>query len=297
MMPFPVSVAIPTYHREAVLVDTLNFLLALEQPAAEILVLDQSETHEAATDKALREWADQGRIRWIRIARPSIPKAMNAGLLQSRNPVVLFLDDDVRPDPGLVAAHHAAHASLPDIVVAGRVIQPWEENLDMSQSTTFGFASTQPQWTSEFIGCNFSVCRSTAIALGGFDENFVRVAYRFEAEFAFRVLASGRRIWFAPSASLHHLKVQSGGTRTYGEHLSTWRPDHAVGAYYYGLRTGSVKEFLVRPWRAIATRYHLRHPWRIPATLWAELGGMVWAFALFVRGPKRLRPSIEKQHA
>jgi GT2 family glycosyltransferase len=172
------------------------------------------------------------------------------------------------------------------VLVAGRVLQPWDEGHDHSASTSFHFATLKPCWITEFMGGNFSVSRKTALALGGFDENFVRVAYRFEAEFAHRLIAGGRRIRFEPAACLHHLKAGSGGTRTYGEHLTAWRPDHAVGAYYYSLRTRAWREFAKRPLRAVATRYHLAHPWRIPGTLLAEFGGMAWALALFLRGPR-----------
>ncbi len=292
----PVSIAIPTYRREAMLVDTVQSLLRLAIPAAEVLVLDQTERHEPDTEHFLRTQAAAGNLRWLRLPDPSIPKAMNVGLLEATQPLVLFLDDDIRPEPNLVAAHAAAHGAHADVLVAGKVLQPWDEGRDFSRDSRFHFAADRPHWISEFMGGNFSVRRGTALALGGFDENFVRVAYRFEAEFAHRVLASGRRIYYEPAACLHHLKAGSGGTRSYGEHLTTWRPDHAVGAYYYGLRTGTVKEFLVRPWRAIATRYHLRHPWRIPATLLAELTGMAWAVALFARGPRRLPRITETPH-
>ena len=140
------------------------------------------------------------------------------------------------------------------------------------------------------MGGNFSIRCDTALALGGFDENFVRVAYRFEAEFAYRFRASGRRIYYEPRACLHHLKSVMGGTRTFGEHLTTFKPDHAVGAYYYFLRTWtgwrSLKSFFSRPLRAVATRHHLRHPWWILGTGLAELRGMCWAVALFLRGPR-----------
>jgi GT2 family glycosyltransferase len=286
----PITVAIPTYRREAVLIDTLIALLALEHRAAEILVLDQTEKHESATERRLGEMAAAGSIRWLRLDRPSIPQAMNVGLLQASQPIVLFLDDDVRPEAGLVIAHREAHAPATDLLVAGRVIQPWEEGMDHSASAPFHFAGTRAQRIDEFMGGNFSIRRPTALALGGFDENFVRVAYRFEAEFAHRLRSSGRSIVFEPRACLHHLKAGSGGTRTYGEHLTTWRPDHAVGAYYYGLRTHELGVFATRPLRAVATRYHLRRPWRIPITLTAELGGMLWALGLFLRGPVRLAP-------
>jgi GT2 family glycosyltransferase len=293
----PISIAIPTYRREQVLLSTVESLLALGPRASEILVLDQTETHETATQLRLTELAEQGKIRWLRLTQPSIPKAMNVGLLQASYPIVLFLDDDIRPEPELISAHYAAYTPDSDLLVAGRVVQPWEEELDHSLHSAFHFAGTRPQRISEFMGGNFSIRRSTALALGGFDENFVRVAYRFEAEFAHRLRASGREIAFEPAACLHHLKADDGGTRTYGEHLSTWRPDHAVGAYYHGLRTRQLGVLVTRPFRAVVTGYHLRHPWRIPGTLVAELGGMLWALRLFLRGPRRLTPAAGKDLA
>ena len=291
----PISIAIPTYRRETVLVETLQYLLALSHPAAEILVLDQTEQHEPATAKALRTMEDCGQIRWIQLADPSIPKAMNRGLLLATNPVVLFVDDDIKPEPGLLSAHLAAHSVHGDVIVAGRVIQPWEEGIDFAGDSRFRFAGVRSAWISEFMGGNFSVRRSTALAMGGFDENFVRVAYRFEAEFAHRFCASGRRIWFEPTACLHHLKDASGGTRTYGEHLTTWRPDHAVGAYYFALRTRAWRELLTRPFRSVMTRFHLRHPWRILGTLWAEVRGLLWALRLRASGPRYVTPTESRQ--
>lgn len=291
------TVAIPTYRREQVLLDTLDHLLALAQAPAEILVLDQTEQHEAATDTRLGELHDAGRIRWQRLVTPSIPQAMNRGLLEARQDIVLFVDDDIRPEPELIGAHLAAHEMHADVLVAGRVIQPWDEGLDVSSDDHSEFSGRVPVWVNDFIGCNFSVRRNAALALRGFDENFVRVAYRFEAEFAHRWRASGQRIYFEPAACLHHLKDSGGGTRTYGEHVTTWRPDHAVGAYYYCLRTGSAGEFLKRPLRAVATRHHLRRPWWIPLTLIAELRGMLWALALFVRGPHYAAPAANPRHS
>jgi GT2 family glycosyltransferase len=285
----PVSIVIPTYRRGSILLQTIDHLLAQQPRAAEILVVDQTERHDDADAVRLATLAGEGVIRWVRLDAPSIPRAMNAGLVHASHSVVLFLDDDIRPDPGLVAAHWEAHCRLPaGTLVAGRVLQPWQEGRDHSSETPFHFATLRARTVSEFIGCNFSVQRAQAIGIGGFDENFVRVAYRYEAEFAHRLLRSGGSIRFEPGACLHHLKIGGGGTRAFGEHLTTWRPDHAVGAYYYGLRTRHFEEFLLRPFRAVKTRYHLRHPWRIPGTLLAEVHGMTWALVLFIRGPALL---------
>lgn len=285
------SVAIPTYRREAVLIQTVGLLLPLLGDGDELLVLDQTPAHEPATEAALAGWHAEGRIRWLRLPEPSIPKAMNRGLIEARNPHVVFFDDDIRPESDLLVTYRRAFSESPDVLIAGRVIQPWEERLVFTPDSEALFAGRRRREVREFIGCNFGVPRGTALALGGFDENFVRVAYRFEAEFAHRWRASGYRILFEPDATLHHLKAGDGGTRTYGEHLTTWRPDHAVGGYYFAFVTGQWREALARPWRAVATRHHLRRPWWILPTLWAELRGLVWALSLLWRGPQYAQPS------
>lgn len=292
-LPDRITVAIATYRRESVLLDTLDHLLTLSPPPDELLVLDQTEAHESATTARLRTLAEVGAIRWIQLSAPSIPKAMNQGLLLARNDIVLFLDDDIVPEYDLLAAHLAAHARGDSLIVAGRVIQPWQEGASFATEEPFHFASMRQRWINEFMGGNFSVRRDEALKLGGFDENFVRVAYRFEAEFAHRHCGQGGHIFFEPRACLHHLKAHTGGTRTYGEHLSTWRPDHAVGAYYHALRARAWRELVGRPLRAITTRYHSRHPWQVPGTLLAELSGMAWAVGLFLRGPRHVRTNTE----
>jgi GT2 family glycosyltransferase len=176
-------------------------LLAIDPPPAEILVLDQTPRHEEAVERQLNAWNAAGHIRWLRLPEPSITHAMNRGLLAASNDLVLFVDDDIRPEPDLLAAHLAAHRETGPALVAGRVIQPWQEGKDFSQDADFHFAGLKPFWIDEFMGGNFSVRRDVALALGGFDENFVKVAYRFEAEFAYRLRRAGHRIYYQPAAS------------------------------------------------------------------------------------------------
>lgn len=293
MTSLPVSIVIPTYGRDEVLVDTLHALLALQAPAAELIVVDQTLQHAPGPEQALQALEQSGRVRRILQREPSIPQAMNKGLLAARQSRVLFLDDDIVPGAQLVAGHWEAHQAWPDALVAGKVLQPWHEGRSFAPGAPFHFACDEPQWIAEFMGGNFSVPREAAVQAGGFDENFVRVAYRFEAEFAHRWLRRGGRIRYEPGAVIHHLKVQAGGTRSYGDHRSTWRPDHAVGAYYFALRTRTWREFVSRPWQSVATRYHLRRPWRVPATLVAELRAMAWAWRLHRAGPACLQGSPE----
>jgi len=288
--PLPLTIAIPTYRRERVLLDTIASLLNLDPPAGEILVLDQTAAHEAGTEQALGPWHASGRIRWLRLRVPSIPAAMNRGLLEASTETVLFVDDDIVPFPDLVAAHFGAHRESTGRLVAGRVLQPWDGDGADSAWRDKQFASTEAGTIDEFMGGNFSLPRGEALAIGGFDENFVRAAYRFEREFAERWRASGRAIRFEPRAAIRHLKASAGGTRTFGEHLTTILPAHSVGDYYYLLRSPlaprRARAFLSRPFRSVMTRHHLRRPWWIPVTLVAEASGMVWALALHARGPR-----------
>lgn len=283
------SVVIPTYRREQVLVDTIEAVRALTPSPAEIIVVDQTPTHEPVVTERLQELDGTRAIRWIRSSEPSITKAMNTGLLAAASDLVLFLDDDIKPFPELIAAHLEAHRAQDATIVAGRVLQPWHRDVDTGPDEPFHFASRTPRWIDAFMAGNASVRRDRVLTLGGFDENFVRVAYNFEAEFAHRVRAAGEKIYFEPAAGIDHLKVSAGGTRAYGEHLTTIRPDHAVGAYYYILRSwgrSGLLRLFRRLFRAAATRHHLRHPWWIPLTLAAEIRGLAWALRLALAGPK-----------
>jgi GT2 family glycosyltransferase len=289
-----ISIAIPTFGRDSVLLQTVRYLLNESERASELILLDQTLRHAQPIEIELEHLERRGEIRWIRLGRPSITKAMNIGLRVAQCEIVLFLDDDIIPETGLVTAHAMAHSRTGAAAVAGRVIQPWEEDTGQLQSSC-SFSRSESSWVHEFMAGNVSVNRETAIQVGGFDENFVKVAYRFEAEFAYRLRQRGHRIYYSASACVRHLKVPSGGTRVFGDHLRSFRPNHSVGEYYFILRTwdgfSSVARFVRRPFRAVATRHHLMRPWWIPATLIAELAGMLWAILLLARGSRRINSS------
>ena len=298
-MKLPISIVIPTYQREQVLVDTMEYLLALPSCAAEIILIDQTRQHTNATERSLAALASSGKIEWVRVDWASIPKAMNRGLCLATQPLVLFLDDDIRPDSQLVAAHVEAHRVHPDIIAAGRVLQPWHMGKDFSADRHFHFASLNSGVITEFMGGNFSIRKESALSLGGFDENFVQVAYRFEAEFAHRFVLSHREIRFVPEACIDHLKSAEGGTRAHGKLLTTMRASHSVGKYYFMLRTRpwwqSLAMICWQPFRSVATRHHLRNPWWIVPSFIAELRGVWWALRLFVRGPRYIDPQAGRQ--
>ena len=283
------SIAIVTFQREQVLVDTIAALLALDPQPLEILVIDQTPSHTEAVQHQLQAWHQTQQIRWRHLSPPSITAAMNRALWEARSDRVLFVDDDVIPTPALLSAHIDAAERCPGALIAGRVLQPWHQGeADLEALTPFRFNTLTARTPSDFIGCNVSIPRDAALEIGGFDENFVRVAYRYEAEFAQRWRQAGHPIRYEPEALLHHLHAGGGGTRSYGNHLTTTRPHHAVGRYYHHLRCHRLLSALGLSVASLAasvrSRHHLRHPWWIPLTLLAELRGLAWALRLNCRG-------------
>ena len=301
--PQTLSVVIPTYCREQVLLETIGYLSEQSvdtEGVVEILVIDQTPNHEKATEKQLRQWADSGIIRWLRLAEPHLTRAMNIGLLEAGGDVVLFVDDDVIPGPGLLAKHLQAYQEWPGILaVVGQVLQPGEEaeNIEypahggtLRRYMDFPFKSTRGTFVENAMAGNFSMLRTRAVQLGGFDEQFTPpVASRFESEFAKRIIRSNGRIRFEPRASIRHLQVQTGGTRTEGTHLASMSPRYGVGDYYFALRQGEGVEriwYIIRkPFREVRTKFHFLHPWWIPVKLVGEFRAFVQALFFYRNGP------------
>jgi GT2 family glycosyltransferase len=286
-----ITVAIPTFNRGAIVVETIRRLFALDPPPGAIIVVDQS----AEPNDALARWHREGRIQLIRLDAPSIPHAMNKALIAADTPVVLYLDDDVEPSPGLVAAHERAHVSTETWAVVGQILQPGEEPghfVQPEDDLEFHFNHDSGRFVANVMAGNLSVKRQHAVAAGGFDENFVGAAYRFETDFALRLLAAGGRIWFSPEASLRHLKLSTGGLRSFGDHRSSPSPAHSVGDYYFALHHRSpLWRYGLRRLRAnVMTRYHLTHPWTMPTKVIGELRGILLARRLARSGRRLITP-------
>jgi GT2 family glycosyltransferase len=301
------SLVIPTYRREQVLVDTIRLLQPLRDAmneSSELLLIDQTEQHQEDTEDILTQWHQHGVIRWIRLSEPHLTRAMNIGLLEARGEIVLYLDDDIIPSPSLLHSHldtHRQHDRCSAVV--GQVLQPGQvaENLRQMHHPSpfwrdldFHFNSTQPAWIENAMAGNLSIKRQEALRIGGFDEHFPPpVASRFESEFAKRLIRCGGRIRFEPGASIHHLAASSGGTRSRGSHLSSASPRYGIGDFYFALRTARGWDrlwyILRKPFREVRTRFHLAHPWWIPAKLLGEARAFIRAVSLYRAAPALLR--------
>jgi GT2 family glycosyltransferase len=294
-----ITVAIPTLNRGKILVSCIRRLLALAERPADILVVDQTREHDADVAVQLAEWAAQGVIRHIVLTEASIPNAMNVALTESRTRLILFLDDDSEASEHLLSTHVASYEDASVWAVVGQVLQPGEVpshfddrrlHLGVIRDLEFRFNHDEDCFIENAIACNMSVDRDRARAIGGFDANYVAAAHRFETDFARRLINAGGRILFNAAASVRHLKLATGGLRSYGDHRVSASPLHSVGDYYFALHhvSSPIAYSLRRLRQNVITRHHLRNPWTIPAKLLGEIRGMLLARRLFRQGPRLL---------
>ena len=298
------SIVIPSYNRGEVLLDTIMFLQNQSSPADEIIIVDQTD-YSGLVEKdvlvRLQEMDDQGVIRYIQRKEPSIPKAMNTGLLLATSKSVLFLDDDIKIASDFLEQHKRLLLERDVDAHVGQVLQPGEHEEKISQSYDSGsglykdllflFSSSESRDIFNCMAGNLCVDRLTAIKVGGFDENFIGSAYRFETEFCRRMIRfSGRPFHYSPKPVIHHLQYPTGGTRNTDHFLSSSSPRHSVGDYYFAMRESESGSNLVyclrRLFGSLKARFYLRKPWYLPVRFVGEVRGFLLARRLYEQGPR-----------
>lgn len=216
-----ISVVIPTYNREDELINTMRAVLNQSHKDLELIVLDQSHNHLPETKKAISGLKDS-RFRYIKIWPPSLPAARNFGLQTAKAPIVLFLDDDIEPVKDLVKYHLEAYAKHPEIsAVGGRVLQdgfPIKAQMlsfDKHAVSHGVFTASKAGYTNAFPGGNHSLKVSDALAVGGYDTRYYRIAFREESDMSLKMARAGMKIYYEPRAEIFHLDTVSGGLRHY----------------------------------------------------------------------------------
>jgi GT2 family glycosyltransferase len=179
-----VSVVIPTFRREAVLLEAIRSALNSRDLPLEVLVLDDSPEGSAATPVA---GIGDERVHYVHRAIPSggVPAIVrNEGLAMARGRYVHFLDDDDILERGALDALAAALERSPDAGVAIGTVVPFgdDEDLLAYQRQYFAAAAgrlraarTQMQLvagmlfeSTPLVNSSCMIRRSAAIAIGGY---------------------------------------------------------------------------------------------------------------------------------
>jgi GT2 family glycosyltransferase len=212
-----VSVIIPTYNREEVLINTIKSVLRQDFLGFELIVVDQSREHIKKTNMFLKKISDP-RFRYFQVTPPSLPAARNFALTKAMGGVVLYIDDDVLLDKDFIKAHFEAHKKYKVKAIVGRIKERGKDpgELLFFRKTDFGAGNfNYPKLETAITaqGCNMSFDKKTLIEIGGFDTNYIGNALREESDVSFRLRKKGFETLYIPEASLTHLLTPTGGCR------------------------------------------------------------------------------------
>ncbi len=245
-----ITVVIPTYARDHVLVQTVREVLKnIGRETEEVIIVDQTPKHGMEVESILGKWDRQGVVRWIRLEKPSLTAARNVGLREARTPLVAFLDDDVLL-PGNIFRRFLPHFEKDSEIAA-----VGGQNMVLKSGAKAGpgiWAKTKPVlpeiehemgWAPGASGC---YDRQKAISVGGFDETIFGPAMCEDKDMGHRLTLAGHAVWYDPNIRILHLRAPTGGCRIPGAQWPEWTKTgfHFLYLFRHAAYTGEFRSIL-----------------------------------------------------
>jgi GT2 family glycosyltransferase len=232
-----VSVIIPTRNRARSLERTLGALAAQSHPPDQFEVLVAANGCADDTTVLVRSRHAPFALRLVEQPAAGMSRARNHAASAACGHVLVFLDDDVEPVPGFLAAHARAHRSRTDLVAVGPLLVPATHRprsllTERLHALDDAFAlllagTTSLDWTC-MTGGNVSMSRALFEETGGFDPS-IRGYGSEDYEFALRAAKAGARFAFLPDAGGYHHRRDDDSLAAYLRRgRSTGRNDAAL---------------------------------------------------------------------
>jgi GT2 family glycosyltransferase len=202
------GIVVPTLDRRE---SVLRLLRALESQTAaatdfEVVVVVDGSTD--GTAEAVDAYRAPYALHRLSQQRSGSAAARNAGARAISAPIVHFLDDDMEPSPGMVAAHLERHRRGDAFGVVGAVpivVPPDAPPIVRYRARVFGRKldrltdrRDELAFNDVYAG-NVSLGRETFLAEGGYDETF-RAYGNEDYELSLRLGRAGHRFVFEPDA-------------------------------------------------------------------------------------------------
>jgi glycosyltransferase involved in cell wall biosynthesis len=270
-----ITVVIPTYQRRDRLGRVLDALARQTHTDFEVVVIDDGSTD--GTAQYLQKVRFPFQVHAISQQNAGPAAARNAGVAAARGELVLFLDDDVLPSPGLVGEHLRAQAAERRCAVMGplgslpRYAQPWvawEQAMLEDQYAAMSRGEWEPTFRQFWTG-NASVAREEILAAGGFDPAFRRAE---DVELAARLARRGVRFRFQAAARAEHAAERTLDSWC-AMHLAYGRLERRIFAH---MGEGHALSTLTENWARLhpATRALVRACLRSAAVRSAAIAGL-----------------------
>jgi glycosyltransferase involved in cell wall biosynthesis len=207
-------VIIPSRNRRTRLIRTLKSLESQDLGPdlfEVVVVLDGTEDDSEAELHSLHP---AHRLRWVNQPQGGLAAARNTGAHQASNELLVFYDDDMQADPGLVRAHLDAHVRHGDVIVQG--FYPMAPEFlqggtalayDRSHRLAIATLETSLDAAVGIWGGNISVRRDTFFRVGGFDPGNFRDYGAEDTDFGLRAASAGVAVVLARDALAWHMRV------------------------------------------------------------------------------------------
>ena len=231
------SLIIPTHNRSERLIAALESVIRQDLPAAdwECVVVSNN-----STDDTVARFGDFAarypglNLRLVTEDGPGVSYARNRGIAETSAPLLVFIDDDERINPGFLRAYADFFDAHPDAVVAGgRIIAEYvtgrpawlSKYTEMPIANPMEFGDAVRPFPAGRVpgGGNMAFRRSAALRYGGFDPSLGRVGRMLiggeENDFFERLMRGGETCWYVPGAVMWHIIPPEKLTESYFRRL------------------------------------------------------------------------------
>jgi GT2 family glycosyltransferase len=202
-----ISVVIPTYNRREIVRRSLETLFSQTIAPSRFEIIAVVDGSTDGTGDCLRGLHPACRFRVIEQENRGLSGARNTGYRAAETDLVLFLDDDMRCEPGLVAAHLAAHRGSGQKVAFGAVLLSADSphtlpaecfNREIGAFHLEFRRNPKTKWRiTDCVFQNASFPRALLEQVGGFDESF---HMREDLELGIRIFSAGAEPVYAGDA-------------------------------------------------------------------------------------------------
>ena len=217
--PPVVSVVIPAYNAEEVIVEQLESLAGqIEAPTFEVVIADNGSTD--ATVRRVLVFEAPFELRVVDASRrPGAAHARNAGALAARGAFLVFCDSDDYVEPDWLAQLLRVRAERPGAIIAGAHRHYRLNDADVLDAYTIDERFRSPRsadspepliaeqhpfsgYLPSAQGNNFAIDRTAYLAFDGMDSSYPGGSE--ETDFVWRVQESGIPLVAAPNAIVHY---------------------------------------------------------------------------------------------
>jgi GT2 family glycosyltransferase/peptidoglycan/xylan/chitin deacetylase (PgdA/CDA1 family) len=202
------SVVIPTYRRREVVLRNVAALGRQGCSDFEAIVVDDGSGD--GTADALRALEPSFPLAVIEQENTGAASARNAGARAAAGEILLFLDDDMEPDPELLAEHDRSHRAGAELVIGDLPVHPDSPPGLLSWGVGFWAETRRQRLTAagaevgldDLLTGQMSISRAAFERLGGFDTSFTREGLfgGEDIDFGYRALKAGLKVVFNPQA-------------------------------------------------------------------------------------------------